>query len=62
VEVNISTKLNFGNILYGCFRQVGCLMKVTANSGLTVQYLEPMFHNVSTLIVVEDRHSIYTPI
>jgi len=28
VEVNISTKLKFKNILYGCLRQVGCLIKV----------------------------------
>jgi len=35
-EVNISTKLKFGNILYGCSRQVGCLIRVTANSGLSV--------------------------
>ena len=34
--MNISTKLKFGNILYGCLRQVGCIIKVTANSGLTV--------------------------
>jgi len=35
-EVNISTKLTFGNILFCCLRQVGCLIKVTANTGLTV--------------------------
>jgi len=32
MEVNISTKLKFGNILFGCF------IEVTANSGLTVLY------------------------
>jgi len=37
-KANISTILKFGNILYGCLRQVGCLIKVTANSGLTVGY------------------------
>jgi len=36
VEVHISTQLKFGNILFGCFRQVGCLIEVTANSGLSV--------------------------
>ena len=36
-EVNISTKLKFGNILFGCLRQVGCLIEVTANTGLTVK-------------------------
>jgi len=36
MEVNICTKLKFGNILFGCLRQVGCLIEVTANSGLTV--------------------------
>jgi len=36
MEVNIRTKLKFGNILYGCLRQVGCLIEVTANTGLTV--------------------------
>ena len=35
-EVNISTKLKFGNILFGCLRQVGGLIEVTANIGLTV--------------------------
>ena len=35
-KVNIRTKLKFGNILFGCLRQVGCLIEVTANSGLTV--------------------------
>jgi len=35
-EVSISTKSKFGNVLYWCLRQVGCLIKVTANSGLTV--------------------------
>jgi len=35
-EVNISTKLMFWNILFGCLRQVGCLIEVTANTGLTV--------------------------
>ena len=34
--MNISTKLTFGNILFGCSRQVGCLIEVTANTGLTV--------------------------
>jgi len=29
-------KLKFGHILYGCLRLVGCLIKVTANTGLTV--------------------------
>ena len=38
MEVNISTKLKFGNILFGCLRQVGCLIEVTANSGLTVSF------------------------
>jgi len=37
--VNISTKLMFGNILFGCLRQVGCLIEVTANTGLTVDPL-----------------------
>ena len=32
----ISTYLTFGNILFGCLRQVGCLLEVTANTGLTV--------------------------
>jgi len=36
MEVNISTKLKFGNILFGYLRQVGCLIEMTANSGLTV--------------------------
>jgi len=36
-EVNISTKLKFGNILFGCLRQVGGLIEVTANTGLTVK-------------------------
>ena len=36
MEVNISTKLKFGNMLFGCLRQVGCLIEVTANPGLTV--------------------------
>jgi len=36
MEVNIRTKLKFDNILYGCLRQVGCLIEVTANTGLTV--------------------------
>jgi len=36
IEVNIRTKLKFGNIVYGCLRQVGCLKEVTANTGLTV--------------------------
>ena len=36
MEVHISTQLKFGNILFGCFRQVGCLIEVTANSGLFV--------------------------
>ena len=35
----MSTKLKFGNIPNGCLRQVGCLIKVTANSGLTVHVL-----------------------
>jgi len=35
-EVNISTNFTFRNILFGCLRQVGCLIEVTANSGLTV--------------------------
>ena len=35
-EANNSTRLKFRNILYGCLIQVGCLIKVTANSGLTV--------------------------
>ena len=35
-EVNISTNLTFGNMLFGCLRQVGCLIEVTANTGLTV--------------------------
>jgi len=38
-EVKISTKLTFGNILFGCLRQVGCLIEVTANTGLTVYRL-----------------------
>jgi len=45
-EENISTKLKFGKILYGCFRQVGCLIKVTANSGLTIYTLYSIVHNV----------------
>jgi len=36
MEVNIRTKLKLGNIVYGCLRQVGCLIEVTANTGLTV--------------------------
>jgi len=40
-EVLISTNLKFGKILYGCLRQVGCLKKVTANSGLTVHRIYP---------------------
>jgi len=36
MEVNISTKLKFGNILFVCLRQVGCLIQVIATSGLTV--------------------------
>ena len=39
MEVNISTKFKFGNILFGCLRQVGCLIEVNANSGLTVHVL-----------------------
>ena len=42
MEVNISTKLTFGNILFDCLRQVGCLIEVTANSGLTVYIFEKM--------------------
>jgi len=37
-EVNNSTKLKFGNILFGCLRQVGCLIEVTTNSGFIVHY------------------------
>ena len=37
--MNISTKLKFENILFGCLRQVDCLIEVTANSGLTVNPL-----------------------
>ena len=33
-EVNISTKLMIGNSLFGFLRQVGCLIEVTANTGL----------------------------
>ena len=40
IEVNISTKLTFGNIFIGCLRQVGCLIEVTANTGWTVYALE----------------------
>jgi len=34
----MSTNSTFGNILFGCLRQVGCLIviEVTANTGLTV--------------------------
>jgi len=39
-EVNISTHLTFGNTLFGCLRQVGCLIEVTANTGWTVYALE----------------------
>ena len=35
-ELNISTNWKFGNILFGCLKQVGCLIEVTANTGLTV--------------------------
>ena len=35
-EVGISTKIKLRNILFGCFRQIGCLIKVTANSGFAV--------------------------
>jgi len=38
-EVNFSTNIMFGNILFGCLRQVGCLIEVTANSFLTVTIL-----------------------
>ena len=34
-DVNISTNVTFGNILFGCLRQVGCLIEATANTGLT---------------------------
>ena len=34
--MNIKTQLKFGDILFGCLAQVGCLIEVTANSGLTV--------------------------
>jgi len=36
--VNISTILPCGNILFGCLRQIGCLIGVTANTGLTVKF------------------------
>jgi len=36
IKVNISTKLTFGNIFIGCFRQIGCLIEVNVNTGLTV--------------------------
>jgi len=45
MEVNIKTKLKFGNILYGCLRQVRFLIKVTANTGLTVHCLKYFFFN-----------------
>jgi len=35
-DINISTKITLGNILFGCLRQVCCLIEVTANTGLTV--------------------------
>ena len=35
-EVNISKKLKFRNILFGCLRHVGCLIEVATYSGLTV--------------------------
>ena len=35
-EVNISNKkINVWEHLFGCLRQVGCLIEVTANTGLT---------------------------
>jgi len=37
--VNINTQLRFGNILFGCLRQIGCLIEVTASTGLTVYYM-----------------------
>jgi len=40
----------FGNILFGCLRQVGCLKEVTANSGLTGFFFVnslPMVPNVT---------------
>jgi len=36
MDVNVKIKLKFGNILLGCLKQFGCLIKVTADSGLTV--------------------------
>jgi len=46
MEVNIRRKLKFGNILYGCLRQVGCLIEVTTNTGLKVQCVAPIFVNI----------------
>ena len=39
-EVNISITFKFGNILFGCLRQVVCLIEVTAYSGLTVFFFQ----------------------
>jgi len=35
--VNIKTKLKFENILFGCLKQVGCLIEVIADPGLAIK-------------------------
>jgi len=51
MEVNIRTKLKFGNILYGSLRQVGCLIEVTANTDLTVLGAPNSCLNVDTAVI-----------
>jgi len=50
MEVNISTKLTFGNILIGYLRQVGCFIEVTANTGLTVFKIDGFFAHFHVFI------------
>jgi len=59
IEVNISTKLTFGNIVIGCLRQVGCLIEVTANTGLTVHQFSCIFHLFKYVLIIflRVRHS-----
>ena len=55
MEVNISTKLKFENILYGCLRQVGCLIRAISNSGLTVNVILLFeYHKITYLNVPHD--------
>ena len=60
--MNISTKLKFGNISFGCLRQVGCLIEVTANTGLTVLRIEKeasSLYFVSLLILYFNTEPVF---